>query len=169
MKKKVVQTVVLLLLLVVFPILSWLFLKDGLQYRLDVKERLTQKATLPNNSDACSPGHIQVLYQNVEGAWDGRLKLIADQFHDRSEDVLFRPVDQLANDTARDSLQVSWDRSDLDGSYHDAVFLVDTTCALRMAYDVRSDDGMSELMADLIFLLPLEKEKDLLLKREREK
>ena len=169
MKKKIIQTVVLLLLLVIFPILSWLFLKDGLQYRLDAKTRLVVKANLPENSTACLPGKIQVLYEDKEGSWRNRLKPLSDHFADREEILLFRAVDSLAIGSTRDSLQKSWIKSSHTGGFHDAIFLVDTTCSLRMTYDMTQDKDMAALAEDITFLLPLEEEKDYLLKREREK
>ena len=169
MTKKIIQTVVLLLLLVVFPILSWLFLRDGLQYRLDAKARLVTKANLPESSNACLPGKIQVLYESEGKGWNERLKPIADHFADRGEILVFRSIDSLSVGATRDSLQKSWIQSNLADDYRNAIFLVDTTCALRMAYDMTQDRDMGALAEDITFLLPIEKEKDYLLKREREK
>lgn len=169
MKKKVLQSVVLLTLLVVFPILSWLFLRDGLQYRLDAKARLATKAELPQDSPICLPGKIQVLYEDHPEGWQKKLKPIADHFADRNEVLIFRSLDSLTNQSTRDSLQKSWTNSLLENDYKNAVFLVDTTCVLRMAYCYTEDQQMAALAEDIAFLLPLEKEKDFLVKREREK
>ena len=167
MKKKIVQTVVLLLLLVVFPILSWLFLRDGLQYRLDAKDRLVVKSHLPVDSKLCKPGPIQVLY--TPGKLD-RIKPISDHFADRKEILMFNSLDSVSiNNVTQDSLEHAWSKSSLVDQYQDAIFLIDTTCAIRMAYDAKVDEQMASLVEDIAFLLPIEKEKDFLVKREREK
>lgn len=169
MRKKVLQTVVLVSLLVVFPLLSWLFLRDGLQYRLDAKARLVIKAELPPDSPACFESKIQILFQDEMDSWNTRIKPVADHFADREEILVFRSVDTLAMGSTRDSLQKAWKNSGLDADFQHAVFLVDTTCSLRMAYDYTADPQMAALAEDIAFLLPLEKEKDFLVKREREK
>jgi hypothetical protein len=169
MSKKIIQTIVLLLLLVVFPLLSWLFLKDGLQYRLDVRERLAVKAQLPKSEPGCLQGKIQVIFQDKPGKWTNRLQPIARHFSDREEILTFRALDSLETDRMVDSLQKAWVQSSLNGTYDDAVFLLDTTCAIKMAYNVDSDADMAALTEDIAFLLPIQKEKDFLIKREREK
>jgi len=169
MTKKIIQTIVLLLLLVVFPVFSWLFLRDGLQYRLDAKARLITKAILPQDSPACMPGKIQILYEEKSDGWNERLKPIADRFADRMELLIFRPVDSLAVGSTKDSLQKSWLQSNRSDEFRNAVFLVDTICNLRMTYDLTQDKDMGALAEDIAFLLPIEKDKDYLLKREREK
>jgi hypothetical protein len=169
MSKKVLQTVVLLLLLVVFPILSWVFLRDGLQYRLDARARLIPKAYLPADNKICQQGKIQVFYQGNSQAWEGRLQSLAEHFSDRSEILLFAQMDTLSANSLNDSLQKAWSLSGLDGSFHDAVFLIDTTCAINRGYELYSDQDMAALAEDIVFLLPLEKEKDFLIRREREK
>lgn len=167
MKKKIVQTFVLLLLLVVLPILSWLFLRDGLQYRLDAKDRLVVKSHIPVGSKVCKPGTLQVLYPS--GKLD-RIRPISDHFADRQEILVFNSLDSVAiSNVTRDSLQRSWSKSSLLDQYHDAIFLIDTSCAIRMAYDANVNEQMASLVEDIAFLLPIEKEKDFLVKREREK
>ncbi|MBK8501782.1 MAG: hypothetical protein IPL46_05990 [Saprospiraceae bacterium] len=169
MPKKIIQTVVLLLLLVVFPLLSWLFLKDGLQYRLDAKERLSIKSQLPKSERGCLQGKIQVIFQDKPGKWINRLQPIAQLFTDRHEILTFRALDSLETGQVVDSLQKAWIQSNLDGLYDNAVFLLDTTCAIKMAYKADSDDDMAALAEDIAFLLPIQKEKDFFIKREREK
>ncbi len=169
MSRKVIQTVVLLLLLVVFPILSWIFLRDGLQYRLDARARLAPKSYLPADSKTCRQGRIQVFFQGNSQAWEGRLQSIADHFSDRSEILFFAQMDTLPAASLNDSLQKAWSLSGLDGSFHNAVFLIDTTCAVTRGYELNSDQDMAALAEDIAFLLPLEKDKDFLIRREREK
>ena len=169
MPKKIIQTIVLLLLLVVFPLLSWLFLKDGLQYRLDARERLTNKAKLPESEPGCIQGKIQVIFQDRPGKWNNRLQPIAQHFSDRQDILAFRALDSLETGRTIDSLQKAWTECNLSGTYDNAVFLLDTTCAIKMAYQVDSDADMAALAEDIAFLLPMLKDKDFLIKREREK
>ena len=169
MPKKVVQTIILLLLLVVLPILSWVFLRDGLNYRIDARARLTPKTYLPENSGAFNKGKIQVLYSGSSDAWESRLSAIASNFNDRKEILLFGQMDTLQMVPLKDSLQKAWHLSGFEGLYENAVFLIDTTCAVTRGYELYNDQDMAALTQDIAFLLPIEKDKDFLVKREREK
>jgi hypothetical protein len=124
---------------------------------------------LPKSEPGCLQGKIQVIFQDKPGKWANRLQPIAQHYADRQEILSFRALDSLETKLAVDSLQKAWSKSNLSGAYDNAVFLLDTTCAIKMAYQVDSDADMAALAEDIAFLLPMLKDKDFLIKREREK
>jgi hypothetical protein len=168
MSKKVVQTIVLLLLLVVFPSVSWLFLKDGVRYRMDARANLNAKALVPQNSPLYERGKLKVLYNTSNPVFQGRIKPIAEHFGDRTEILSFVDLDETK--LWRDSLdQVIELSGHTNRDYEKYAYLIDTTASLVQGYFLEDDKDMAALAQDIAFLLPLEKDKDFLIKREREK
>ena len=167
MSKKVVQTIVLLLLLVGFPLVSWLFLKDGVQYRIDARANLSSKALIPVSSSIYGRGIIQVLYDHSDPAMTSRMAPIVSHFEDRNDILSFKDLNEYV--TLRDSLEKVLMIMEQSANYSDYAYLIDTTASIVQSYLVEDDTDMAALAQDIAFLLPLEEDKDFKIKREREK
>lgn len=165
MSKKVTQIVVVLLLLVGLPLVSWIFLKDGLDFVLDTKSRLTVKAHLPKSTEYFERGRMQVFYPKE--SFSDRLKPLVDHFSDREDVLVFTETDQMMGEIA-DTLALVAEKSMLSREEHVA-FLVDTLGRIVHAYNVDKDQDMAQLTEDIVFLLPPEEKKDFHLRREKEK
>ena len=164
MPKKILHTLILVLLLVLLPVFSWYFIRGGLEVRLDARERLSGKATVVGEN--CSPGQIQIFYP-VEK--ENRINTIRKHFHDQTILVSFVRLPWEIPTALSDSLTKVWTLVHDTKPSSDAAFLVDTSCAIVNAYDVDIDGQLANLAEDIAFLLPLEEEKDFMIKREKEK
>jgi len=169
MSKKILQTAVLLLLLVVFPILSWFFLKGGVDYRMAARGKLDPKALVPEGSPLYERGKIQVLYASDNDGQRERMQPILDNYEDRGDILEFEPLrDDLSGnmlDSLRKTLLVLGKSEELESH----AFLIDTAASIVQAYYMVEDAEMARLVEDIALLLPLEEDKDFLFKREREK
>ncbi len=169
MSKKILQTAVLLLLLVVFPVLSWFFLQGGVDYRMAARGKLDVKALVSKQSPLYLRGKIQVLYQSDNEALKERMRPILENYEKRGEILKFEPLRDDMPAGMLDSLRKTLLILGKGGDLKSHAFLIDTTAAIVQAYYMSEDREMARLVEDIALLLPLEEDKDFLFKREREK
>ncbi len=166
MKRKHSQILVLVLLLVVFPAVSWLYLRKGLDYRLEHLERLQPKVTVPAG-ELFEVGAIQVIYSS--SANESRLDPIREHYEDLDSVLRFVSYDYDIQPASLDSLDKAWKLAELSSDFADAVFLTDTSNQILHCYRLLSEEDLVSLGEDIAFLLPPEPEKDFDFRREREK
>ncbi len=169
-KRRANQLAFLLLLLVVFPVLSWYYLRGGLQYRQDVKDALAPKATWPEHalSSIDSLPNLTVWYYGPDGSIADRVAPMMKIYDDRSEEVRFLSWHGEL-DTAIDSLRKVWLMSGSGPTMHAGVFLMDGEGRILQAYDGMADAAMARLTRDVAVLLPVEKDRKIIFRRERER
>ncbi len=169
MSKKIIQTIVLLILLVGFPLVSWIYLRDGLNFRLNAIEALQPKANLPPSADTLHTEGIIVVWYDVNGPLKNRLDPIKAHFNDRT-DVMFENFPNRSYPSVRDSLHKVMEltgrgRADIE----DCAFLLGQEGKIRGSYLLDNDDQMGDLTEHIAFMVPLDPEKDFEFKRESEK
>ena len=169
MQRKVLQTIILLLLLVVFPLVSWMYLRNGLDYRLNILDQLKPKSEIPISSDYYGNPAIQVLYSNGQSFYDDRLKPIADHYIDQGSRVQFKSFDAATQGPFQDSLMKVWSDKYPNNSLTGSVFLTDTSNQILQCYRLEVDEDVAALAEHIAFLIPRDPEKDFEYIPEKEK
>lgn len=169
MQRKIVQTIILLLLLVVFPLVSWIYLRDGLNYRLNVLEELKPKSEIPSSSDFFDTRAIQILYSNSRAEYTDRLAPIMEHFSDQGSMVQFKNFDYQAQGEFRDSLLKVWEGKYPSASFSESAFLADTSNQILHCYRLDEIDDVSALAEHIAFIIPRDPEKDFEYRPEKEK
>lgn len=214
-RRKVLQILALLLLLVAFPAISWYYLQIGLDYRLDTMDKLGDYGKIPafelitykldtldredTESNMIVASFFDLDNESLRRSFGENLGKLHDQFDDRN-DLLFLqhllsdvpsaeeistfeikyelsdeeqcyffvggqpPLEQLAREGYR--LPLEQDPELAENPY---LVLVDTTGTIRRYYDVRKSEEVKLLVEHIALLLPRQKERDLVFKREQEK
>ncbi len=168
MSSKVLQTVVLLVLLVAFPLVSWIYLRDGLNYRLDALSQLETKAHLPADSLLHQPGEITIWYDQ-QSIHSDRMEIVKAHFDDRT-DVIFMDFPELSKNSLVDSLQkvltvTGSEATNIQGY----AFLIGQEGSIRQKYILASEDALGDLTEHIAFLVPPDPKKEFKFKREEEK
>lgn len=169
MQRKIVQTIILLLLLVVFPLVSWIYLRDGLNYRLNVLEELKPKSEIPASSDFFDTRSIQILYSNSRAEYGELLAPIMEHFSDQGSMVQFKNFDYQAGGAFRDSLLKVWEGKYPSASFAESVFLTDTSNQILQCYRMEEEKDVATLTEHIAFLIPRDPEKDFEYRPEKEK
>ncbi len=169
MQRKIVQTLILLLLLVVFPLVSWIYLRDGLNYRLNILDELRPKSEIPASSDFFDTRAIQILYSNARTEYSDRLAPIMEHFSDQGSMVQFKHFDYQAQGAFRDSLMKVWENKYPSASFGESVFLADTSNQILQCYRLEEDQDVAALTEHIAFIIPRDPEKDFDYIPEKEK
>ena len=168
MSKKIVQTLILLALLVGFPLVSWIYLSDGLNFRLNAIEALQPKAGLPHLKDSLHrDGQILILFDRQHPLAVKMDKVMA-HFDDRI-DVTFVNYPSPIMPMLRDSLDKVMEMTGHSGDLETTVFLIGQQGKIRRNYHLASDDHLGDLTEHIAFLVPPDPEKDFEFRRELEK
>jgi len=167
MSKKIIRTSVLLLLLVVLPAVSWLYLSSGLDYRLTNLERLSPKSQAMDSLGIYRPGRLQVIYGSRDAS--ERVRPIMETFSDQDSVLVLIVLDQSVSQSTLDVFSDVWSKSGYQADISEGVFLTDFQNRIIQCYRLNKDEDMARLSKDIAFLLPLEPEKDFEFKREKEK
>lgn len=169
MFKKGVQTIVLLALLVVFPLLSWLYLQRGLDYRINAREQIKAKGQLPSQIDWADSTLISIVFDEDRLRID-QLNSVSRHFAYR-KDVIFRGIDYAEPTDLMDSLsrvaRNVFPERRID--VRKLIFLINPETEIVGAYDPESEEGLVRLAEHIVFLLPPEEKRDFEFRREKEK
>ena len=169
MSKKIIQTIILLILLVGFPLVSWIYLRDGLDFRMNAIKALQPKAALPPSADSLHQEGTILIWYDQDGPFGKRMDPVISHFDDRT-DVVFTHFPDRSYHSLHDSLEkvlaLTGEEAD---AFEDKVFLVGQGGFIRASYHLKSDDQMGDLTEHIAFLVPLDPEKDFEFKRETEK
>lgn len=169
MYKKGVQTIVLLALLVVFPLLSWLYLQRGLDYRINAREEVKAKGQLPAQIEWIDSATISIIYDEARFGID-ELSSVSKHFADRP-DVIFRGIDYGQPSDLMDSLGLVALKifPDRRSDVRELIFLINTDAAIVGAYNPESEEELVRLAEHIVFMLPPEEKRDFEFRREKEK
>ncbi len=169
MFKKGVQTIVLLALLVVFPLLSWLYLQRGLDFRINAREEIKAKGQLPAQIDWADSAVISIIYDTGRFGKD-ELTSVSKHFADR-KDVIFRGLDYRQPTDLMDSLNRVAGQvfPELRTDVRKLIFLINPDTEIVGAYDPKSEEGLVRLAEHIVFMLPPEEKRDFEFRREKEK
>lgn len=180
---RVLRIVLIVMVLVGFPALSWFYLKSGLKWRVNAQEETAGKETL-SNFTLITPEGDTVMRQDVFGKYSviampadsisaAHLGMVHAQFHAREdyETICLMPSERAAmtfHDSTWISVQCVAGCDDLmsalyAGSYSAAI--VDDSLQVRGRYQLGSVEDMRKLVEHLAVVLPIEKRERIELKR----
>lgn len=168
MLKKIWQTLVVVLLFIVFPLTSWMYLRKGLNYRLEALAKLEVKASLPADSEYYELGRMQVLYNMGQGG-SKQFESIADLFKDRSDALHFKQLDAADQSASKDSMMSVWRLKYGPDQFNRSVFLIDTNSQILNSYMVGDENDMVLLTEHIALLLPSEPKQSLEFRPEKER
>ncbi len=168
LSKKIWQTLVLLALLVGFPLISWLYLRDGINFRIQTIQDLHPKTQIADFYSGSDSTQLSIWYPEREGMQE-KIDLIQRHFQDR-DDLIFQSFDRNLNfPSAFDSLEAVLHRGGELDEVSQYLFLIDSLGAVRSYYRWDQADDLSRLVEHIAFLLPPEPERDFDFRREPEK
>ena len=151
MKKGVLQLAVIVMLIVVIPAISWVYLKNGLSYRLDKRSELVP-IKLVNNWEKDSFDHkYLVLYSGTSTVLDDMDRL-QSMFDDRPGFVIVQST-------------LSFPRIELEPN---SAQLIDSVGQVLHEYNMQDEDIFAQLARHLVYLAPVEKRKDFEFRRKKE-
>jgi len=169
-------------LIVIFPLISWIYLKKGEEWHVNSKSELESLGQIDQNlvfseldSDTLALSDFEgklILYfdtDNVNAISD--LAYIVDQFAENNDIILsVNDRNNYPQDLTKHLYKVENPKlissNNLDKDY---ALLFDTSHELRKQYDVLSKEELSKLIEHTALLLPYEKKADIKMKREKEK
>ena len=168
MPKKIIQTLILLVLLVGFPLVSWIYLSGGLNFRLNAIEALQPKASLPFEIDSLHiKGNILIWYDHSNKSANN-MQSVKAHFADR-EDVIFSDFPLLLHSDLKDSLTKVMEFTSRGDELQSFAFLVGQLGQIRGNYLLDSEDQLGDLTEHIAFLVPPDSERDFEFRREVEK
>ncbi len=178
---KLLKTIVILILVVGLPALSWYYLSQGADWRMQGIEAMATKTPVDLTLDTGfltardelkseRTFTIAVKYPVTDEAQLERLNLLADQFSYRDDLVMLYHGGVNAN------LADEWTASSCEDEGCADLFatlfpegmnaaLVDDSSYLRRSYDINTQEGMNTLIEHAAILFPVEKRAKLELKR----
>lgn len=180
---RVVRIILIVMVLVGFPALSWVYLNSGLRWRVNAQEETASKETLGNftliaqNGDTITTKDIFGKYSVVAMPDDSisskYLSLVHTQFHVRED---YQTLYLLpSGKSAIASSDSTWTQvqciSGCDGLmsalYHDgfSAAIIDDSLQVRGRYHLSSVEDMRKLVEHLAVVLPIEKRERIELKR----
>lgn len=179
---RVLRVVIVVLVLIIFPLVSWIYLSKGLKWRLGAQEETAVKATLDaftlttedgeTLAEADLTGQFQVIAMVPDTASARRLGEIQEQFGVRPDYATFslqsEQIPQMPLDSAIISVQCM---SGCEGLFallfeedHTAA-IVDDSLRVRGRYVLSKPDDVNELIKHLAVVLPISKRDRIELKR----
>jgi len=169
-------------LIVIFPLVSWMYLKKGEEWHVNTKSELENLGLVDQNlqftneeADTLSIDKFEgkiILYFDTDNADATRdVTYIANQFADNENIILsvndqkYYPEDLTKHlyTIVNGSLESVKEQSD------DYALLFDTKHELRKQYDVLNMDELSKLIEHTALLLPYETKADIKIKKVKEK
>jgi len=164
--QKAATITIVLFLLVGLPLSSYLYLRKGMNFRLDAIETLTVKSHLPNDAEGVGSKNVHIFYSENES----RLPLVDSvRIHFRDHPMLqFSPFGQEGV-SLTDSLEAAHRVSEAPGDYSEYIYLVNRQDAIVNCYNPENLDQVKKLINHIAFLLPPEPKKDFDFRRTKEK
>jgi hypothetical protein len=160
MSNKITKFLVLTLFLVIFPLVSYLYLKRGVQFRMDVISELKTKT--PMTTPLTSQGNVILDYKNkctlVDlNANDAKVNQIYGQFKDAKgfQFLSMKNVEENPSHIVPDSASQAY----LLGQYPGQQFmLIDSLGNMRKLYK-DNDEELKKMVVHITALLPYYNEK----------
>ena len=173
---KLTRVIVVLALLVGFPLVSYLYLKSGYNFRYDALQQLKPKITVehfefPNLSSTGNmsvdalKGKVTLVYDDSNNKASGLLTPIYEKFSDREEFQLISLGDSIMYISNRPQLADLQQWHALEGiySWEKELALIDTSGTIRNYYTFDSLSFHS-LAQHIPIIMPREVEQDIKMK-----
>ena len=169
-------------LIVIFPLVSWIYLKKGEEWHVNTKSELENLGQIDQSlifikdeNDTIKLNQLEgkiILFFNSNNTDAMRdLAYIANQFADN--DNIFLSVSELRYypEDLKKHLHIIAQGSlnSVDGSNTDFALIFDIAHELRKQYNVLSKDELSKLIEHTALLLPYETKADIKIKKVKEK
>lgn len=153
--KKAIPIIIFLVFLVIVPILTWLNLRKGLDYRLDTKRELIAKDSISLQADSLRLffGKTNIVitkpFQRIKD-----FELSVDQHFGNENTVNLYTLDSIQNDI---KVLPTGYLGVLTEKYADKTFiLIDTAGYIRNTYN-GSNDNISKLLEHTSVIIPVKK------------
>lgn len=151
-----IQYLVIILLLILFPLISWLYLKNGISFRRQALEQLSSITSFNNNildSATLSQFTGKIALIEINGSQESLVK-INDQFKESSDFVILSSKSgykvQLGNN------EISNLKAEFPGKSY---ILIDNEGKVRRTYMDNSDNEMKQLVIHIATLIPFVEKK----------
>ena len=173
---KSIRTLAILALLILFPFISYVYLKRGYNFRLEVLQKLEPKGQLDLSECLDSfpdvlckddiLGRTSVLYKYENEDQLNMLIPVFEEYSDRKEfQVLAIAKDSVQLETAEKKL-LPWTLYYSDIELESSIALIDTAGNIRNYYEFDSTD-FQQLGIHIPVVLTREKEKDIKMKKDK--
>ncbi len=162
---KITTIAIVLILLVGLPLSSYLYLRKGMNFRLDAIEALDVKSHLPAGEKNPELSGVRILYF-PEAAEATLVDSVKEHFSNHTM-LFFDAVDE-GEAALNDSLRVAHEMCKVDGQYNDFIYLVNRKDAIVNCYDPNDLLAVKKLINHIAFLLPPDPEKDFDFRRSKE-
>ena len=150
-----IQYVVILLLLVLFPFISWLYLKNGIGFRKQALEELSTKSEFNKSMlDSVAVNQLagKIALVDINGSREN-LSKIYDQFKESTDFVI------LSSKSGYNVLLGQNELENLKATFKDVSFvLIDNEGMIRRTYS-ENDDEMKQLVIHIATLIPFVEKK----------
>lgn len=173
--KKLFPILVLLLMLVILPLGSYLYLRSGVDYRLAALDMVTPKGELLDftyyknglklNSSRALNHKTSIIHIDQSNDNDRYIQGIFDQFNQSENlELLQLKEDSVSNHLEGFDIVYTPEFRDIESNYKDYdILLVDTSLQIRSYYDL-NDSTINELIRDIAIVLPLKKKSTIKMK-----
>lgn len=163
---KITTIIIVLVLLIGLPLSSYLYLRKGMNFRLDAIGALTVKSHLPAEATALSSETVQILYSD-----EARNLPLVDSVRSHFGDHVLLQFVPYTNESSSltDSLILAHSLCNTTDDYNDRIYLVNRQDAIVNCYDPSNLTEVKKLINHIAFLLPPEPEKDFDFRRSTEK
>lgn len=158
---KIVKAIGVILILGIFPGLSWYFLQSGLDWRKDKRHELTVKAPLQDI--------ISLSASDAQTKFHGKTSVVKLTAKNGDKDAIV--IDQF-----KQAYTFQWIDSNIDSSisiYKNSALaaydylLIDTGMNVRNFYLGSHDTMFADLVEDLSLIIPKKKELDIKMKQKK--
>lgn len=169
-------------LIVIFPLVSWMYLKKGEEWHVNTKSELENLGQVNQNlvfiKDGLDPVSVNelegkiILYFHTDNSDATRdLTYIANQFADNDNIILSVNNHKYYPEDLKEHLYIIEQGSlnSVKNESADYALLFDTKHELRKQYDVLNLQELSKLIEHTALLLPYETKADIKIKKVKEK
>jgi hypothetical protein len=175
---------IVILVVIGFPLVSWIYLNSGLQWRIDAQEATESKGSLGSfalvtlNGDTLTQSNMAVMFyifgSLVDSISASTLRTIHEQFAVRSDYRTISMRSELEPGSVREDLARWLDVKCLTGcedlsqmlfTEGSTAVIVDDSLRIRGRYTLANADDVRALIRHTAVVLPIEKREKLELKR----
>ena len=156
---KVIRTLGILLMLVVFPALSWYYLSQGFDYRREAVERVKPKQPWDNNQFNLLANSVDLKGKTTVYLTDKISLEFKERFYDQYKDAYTFQLVSSDDIIVGENVIVS----DIDYQGYPTAILIDTAAQIRNVYDDKAE-SLTMLIEDTAIVIPRKPEIDIQLK-----
>ncbi len=157
--RKVIRTLGILLMLVVFPAMSWYYLSQGFDYRRAAVDRVQPKEPWDNNQFNTLANIVDLKGKTTVFLTDKISSEFKEQFYDQYKDAYTFQLVTSDNIIEGSNVVVA----DIDNQGFPGAVLIDTSSQVRNIYGVKSE-SLTMLIEDTAIVIPRKPEIDIQLK-----